>query len=207
MPNKINIPTNDLFIQKLEETKTQLLKMKNKSYVIPKVNSLPTIDGTTYAVGSKVHLNLDDNVYIVNSSNEWELYIFKTSLQEKLVSGQNIKTFNGVELLGDGDITLEDAGIAAYIETIINVAKSEVKNEILDSAPEELNTLKELADALKNNKDSINNILNQIGSKASQSDLDTAELNISNLDSKVSDLEASLGDIDTLLDSINGEVV
>lgn len=39
--------------------------------------------------------------------------------QDKLVSGQSIKTINGQDILGEGDITIEGGGDTSHIEEII----------------------------------------------------------------------------------------
>lgn len=175
--NKNNIPTNDLFLEKLQETKKKLIKIKNKTYVTPKVNELPEIDKSVYNIGSKVHLTLDDNIYEVDSNYEWQLYVFKN------------KVDSSTEVFIDSKI--EEA--KQEISTDIDNAKKQVKAEILGSSSEELDTLKELADALGNNPNFATTVLNQLANKAEKSD--------------VEDIKNSLKNIDSLLDNINGEVV
>lgn len=99
------------------------------------VTSTPLVDGSTdkvIIIDNKEHVAkagcvvlYDDKEYIFNG-NKWDEFGYPTDLsakQDKLVSGDNIKTINGESILGEGDV------LSSYKE----VTYSDLK-ELRDSA-------------------------------------------------------------------------
>lgn len=115
----------------------------------------------SYYIPSIVALNNSKDAFTVNYFSHFEInktrwgqfYISKTSvervfeesvtLQEKLVSGTNIKTINGNSLLGSGDITIEGGG--ADVDLSDYVTKDELnKKGYITGIPSEYVTETEL---------------------------------------------------------------
>lgn len=123
--------------------------------------------------------------------------IILVDYQQKLTSGTSIKTINGQSLLGSGDITISSSTDAntldgfdssyfldynnlsnkPYIPSLTGYATESYVNaqisNLVDSAPETLNTLNELAAALGDDPSFATTISNQIGLKANISSLAT----------------------------------
>lgn len=112
-------------------------------------------------------------------------------------SGEDLKTVGG-EVTAEQFTTLNNkVDVDDKVSTAIKAAIA----ALVDEAPEELNTLRELSAALQNNPDVIATLNEAIGTKANQSSLTELSAEVSRIDevagaasASIDDLEASLGD-------------
>ena len=124
--------------------------------------SVPSIEGlATETYVNNAVSGLASETYVNN-----QITTVNTSIankQDTLVSGTNIKTINGNSILGSGDITITSGG------SIEGLATEEYVNtkiaDLVNSAPETLDTLGELATALQENKDLVNTLNSAITTK------------------------------------------
>lgn len=91
--------------------------------------------------------------------------------QNTLVSGTNIKTINDETILGNGNISIEVPDVSNFVT---EVEVDQKISSLVASAPEALDTLKELADALGNDANFATTITNQLASKADVSSVEKA---------------------------------
>lgn len=127
-------------------------KVKNSPLFIPR-NTITTItnDNNTNNSGGGNGIDVDElNKYLADYVTEEELknknYATITALsdkQDKLVSGDNIKTINGKSILGEGNITIQGEG--GNIDLSEYITKTELDNKgYLTSIPSEYITDSEL---------------------------------------------------------------
>lgn len=127
-------------------------KAKNSPLFIPR-NTITTItnDNNTNNSGGGNGIDVDElNKYLADYVTEEELknknYATITALsdkQDKLVSGDNIKTINGKSILGEGNITIQGEG--GNIDLSEYITKTELDNKgYLTSIPSEYITETEL---------------------------------------------------------------
>lgn len=80
------------------------------------------ITGTQHIVadlnsaGNKIEIRLDNAIQESITNAVTEISNLKKTKQDNLVSGTNIKSINGVSLLGSGDITIESGGGASGVQ-------------------------------------------------------------------------------------------
>lgn len=86
--------------------------------------------------------------------------------QNTLVSGTNIKTINDETILGNGNISIEVPDVSNFVT---EVEVDQKISSLVASAPEALDTLKELADALGNDANFATTITNQLANKVDTS--------------------------------------
>lgn len=179
--HQVNLPTGSSISQKLTAINNALLKIASKTHYIPYVQGLPKIDGAEYTIGSKVILIEDNATYIVNKNEQWELYFETPNYYSKAISDTryqsvlrhriNIKSINGHSILGSGDLVLSLNDLDTSGLMTADEIKSYVADELallVDSAPETLNTLGELAIAFQNNRDIIEALNSAVADKASK---------------------------------------
>ena len=70
--------------------------------------------------------------------------------------------------------------------------------DLIDSAPETLNTLGELAQAIKDNESVVDALNSAIGNKANQSDLNTTNANVEQNESDIKSLQSNKADISAI---------
>ena len=81
--NKVNLPNNETFNEKMQKVNAQLERLNNRLELIEKVDALPSIDGVKYKVGSKVKYVYDNNVYVVDETKRWVLYTYRPNFYTK----------------------------------------------------------------------------------------------------------------------------
>jgi hypothetical protein len=138
-----------IFSIKLETMIIVKDKAKNSPLFIPR-NTITTITNTNNSGGGN-GIDVDElNKYLADYVTEEELknknYATITALsdkQDKLVSGDNIKTINGTSILGEGNITIQGEG--GNIDLSEYITKTELdKKGYLTSIPSEYITETEL---------------------------------------------------------------
>lgn len=138
-----------IFSIKLETMIIVKDKAKNSPLFIPR-NTITTITNTNNSGGGN-GIDVDElNKYLADYVTEEELknknYATITALsdkQDKLVSGDNIKTINGKSILGEGNITIQGEG--GNIDLSEYITKTELdKKGYLTSIPSEYITDSEL---------------------------------------------------------------
>lgn len=124
-------------------------KAKNSPLFIPR-NTITTITNTNNSGGGN-GIDIDElNKYLADYVTEEELknknYATITALsdkQDKLVSGDNIKTINGKSILGEGNITIQSEG--GNIDLSEYITKTELNQKgYITSIPSEYVTETEL---------------------------------------------------------------
>ena len=90
---------------------------------------------------------------VITTTDNGESFVYtakKTQLQEKLTSGTNIKTINGVSLLGSGDITVTGGGESITVDAeISSTSTNPVQNKIVKAAIDDaIATAKDYTDEL-----------------------------------------------------------
>lgn len=143
---KLNLPSNEDFVKKMNLLISLLALIYDKEPII-------TVDLDNYFTKNM----------IINH------------FQRKLENGVNIKTINGISVLGSGDIKIEPEKVDLSQYWTFNETRNYVGNyyrteiaKLINSAPETLDTLGEIAVSLQENQETID-ILNQaIGEKASK---------------------------------------
>lgn len=137
---------------------------------------------------SELYMVPEESFQYVDTDTLKDLY------QATLVSGTNIKTINGQSLLGSGDITISGGSGSSIDDTTVSTTstyssskidttyakKTEIPSltgyarteyvdtrvsELVNSAPETLDTLKELSDALGGDANFATTVATQIGNK------------------------------------------
>lgn len=183
--NKNVLPSNEAFNEKMQKVNEQLIRLNNRMELIEKVDQLPVVDNLKYKKGSKVLYVYDNNVYEVNKRNEWQLYALAKDYYTKdeidamdFLSELKLKTINGHSLFGEGDLPLR-LGTEIPLENVwtIDQVQNFVKTQIaslIDSAPDTLDTLGELATALKQNNDVVVTLNAAITKKADKAYVDQA---------------------------------
>ena len=74
-------------------------------------NNVPIVNGANLSVGDKVIIGfLNNSVYDVVCYGALDKTLHDDTKQDKLISGENIKTINHQSLLGSGNITIEGGG-------------------------------------------------------------------------------------------------
>ena len=128
--------------------------------------NIKTINGTTILGSGDLTIEipsiegLASETYVDNKISAVNTSI--ASKQDKLVSGTNIKTINGTNLLGSGNIVLNIPSIEGLAsETYVN---TQIAN-LINSAPETMDTLGELAAALQGNQEVVEALNSSIASK------------------------------------------
>ena len=92
--------------------------------------------------------NVIFRIWEIDINGNVELYLEdKYTIQPKLVSGENIKTINGNDILGEGDITIEaNVDLSDYYTKGETDNKYQPKGNYLTSIPEEYVTDSELTE-------------------------------------------------------------
>ncbi len=90
---------------------------------------------------------------VITTTDNGESFVYtakKTQLQEKLTSGTNIKTINGVSLLGSGDITVTGSGEGITVDAeLSSTSTNPVQNKIVKAAIDDaIATAKDYTDEL-----------------------------------------------------------
>jgi len=93
----------------------------------------------------------------INISDEKEISVDTNTIQEKLVSGENIKTINGETLLGQGDISVGGAGGQPLVYTTISSNTPQTKE--LKNATVTIYTSRELQSLTINFEENYKNTL------------------------------------------------
>ena len=89
-------------------------------------NNVPIINGANLSVGDKVIIGfLNNSIYDVVCYGALDKTIHDDTKQDKLISGENIKTINHQSLLGSGNITIEGGGGGG---SIVMVGSFEIDN-------------------------------------------------------------------------------
>lgn len=126
------------------------------------------------------YVNIDGLLYVQDASLRFQ------QKGEYLTEHQQLKTINNESIIGSGNITISggsaisnlseltnDVGFITANDTSIyatNTDVSTVISNLVNSAPETLDTLKELADALGNDADFASNVTNLLGNKVDKVD-------------------------------------
>lgn len=99
-----------------------------------------------YRPGGWKQVPWEENFYYIKGLNMLCLYISELGLleipkdkQDKLVSGQNIKTINGQSILGSGDITISGEGTFTSFPTLLPIKGTVVTTENNTNTTEVLN--------------------------------------------------------------------
>lgn len=100
-------------LQAIKENKPQIIYIPYENpgtYLLPHSFQYNSIQDGIY-VSTNVHNAVDMNfhyyVYLIKENSVEQTVRETRYVQEKLVSGENIKTINGNDILGDGDIIIE----------------------------------------------------------------------------------------------------
>ena len=93
----------------------------------------------------------------INISDEKEISVDTNTIQEKLVSGENIKTINGETLLGQGDISVGGAGGQPLVYTTVSSNTPQTKE--LKNATVTIYTSRELQSLTINFEENYKNTL------------------------------------------------
>lgn len=131
--------------------------LKFRRYTTAEISALTGAEGELF-------VDLDKDVVVINDGSTAGGH----PLQAELVSGTNIKTVNGASILGSGNIDI-DSDILSYLTTNSYATQTYVGTQIsnlLDGAPEALNTLNELAAALNDDSDFASTVTSQITAAA-----------------------------------------
>lgn len=142
----------------------------------------------TVASGDNQHVqgkfNVEDTqnkyAHIVGggSSNNDRKNIYTLDWQGNAIFSGNVTNGNGVSL-DDLAESIDNAPVSAAQQSAIDAAYQQVTGytdqqiaELINGAPETLNTLGEIAEAMKNNSDVVDALNAAIGTKASQAEVD-----------------------------------
>lgn len=160
----------------------------DKATIDNKVAAGGTFDPTAYYNKNDV-----DNLLAEKAGNNQALSVQNTSIYgedntimfnkysvDNTVQDQdiiNFKTINGANILGSGDITIDGAGDLDnyYNKTQTDAAIDAKIAALVDSAPETLNTLEELAKALGDDPNFAATMTEELGKKANVGDSYTKE--------------------------------
>ena len=137
-------------LQAIKENKPQIIYIPYEipeTYLLPHSFSYNSIQDGIY-VSTNIHNAVDMNfyyyVYLIRENSVEQTVRETRYVQEKLVSGENIKTINGNDILGEGDIEI-DVDLTGYATEQWVDDKGYLKE-----IPEEYVTETELNDALAN---------------------------------------------------------
>ena len=187
------LSTNDY--TSVEKSKLSSLVNYDDTSVRNRITALESKDTVNH---SEVYTKTEaDNKFslqtdLVITNNKFSNYYTKTETstllnqkQERLVSGNNIKTINGVSLLGSGNLVLEGGGsvdLTGYATEDYVQRKIEEVTE-LDS--DTLQSIRELSEELSTNQEAVDALNNAIALKANKTDVYTKSETDSLLNNKV----------------------
>lgn len=108
-------------LQAIKENKPQIIYIpyeNPRTYLLPHSFQYNSIQDGIY-VSTNIHNAVDMNfhyyVYLIKENSVEQTVRETRYVQEKLVSGENIKTINGNDILGEGDITIESGTNIPYL--------------------------------------------------------------------------------------------
>lgn len=87
----------------------------------------------TNMVDGEIAINMaadSEKLYIKNTNDEVVEFLPADKMQEKLVSGENVKTINGDSLLGEGNVEIPDASRRIFIGTQSEYEEAKANNRI-----------------------------------------------------------------------------
>ena len=156
-PSKFVLTTSQTLTETQKAQARTNIGATNETYVNTQINNLIN--------SAPDNLNTLGELAAAITSNQEDISDLNTALtkkQDKLVSGTNIKTINGSSIIGSGNLTIsipsiEGLATEAYVNTQIT--------NLVNSAPETMDTLGELAAALQENKDIVDTLNASIASK------------------------------------------
>ena len=163
------------------------LTIKNEQYLLQDSELREKVNVAVENISTKLSEKADKSELktklseFTNDTN----FIAEAAIDSKIsTSAQEVKQF-----VTDQNYLTEHQDLSEYAKT------SEVDNKIaalVDSAPEQLDTLNELATALTKNKDGITAINSAIATKASKDELTAVEEKVTANTSKATEIEGSL---------------
>lgn len=127
------------------------------------------------------------------------------SITELLVKtgAQNVFLEDGtttlVAKLAEIVAAINERAKTADVETLIANAKTAVKDEIIDGAPETYDTLKEISDYLATHEDEYTALLTTIGNKADKATVEALQTTINGLGDLATKDKITEADLDTAL--------
>lgn len=116
---------------------------------------------------------------------------------DRNIDGVEIKT--DVDVMTDADcITMDDGDLRSGVKKMID----DRIGEVIDGAPEQLDTLKEIAQELEKNQSGVSTILNKMNSKLEAKDL-TGYAKTADVDNKIDKVK---GAFDTKIHDLGSEI-
>ena len=90
--------------------------------------NVPIVNGANLSVGDKVIIGfLNNSIYDVVCYGALDKTVHDTTKQDKLISGENIKTINNNSILGSGNLVIEGGGTGVDIVTEWETTTSDSK--------------------------------------------------------------------------------
>lgn len=164
------------------------------------LDKLKTDTQTYYALKS----SLDELAHIDGQPSADQIML--SSATSKTIKGSNKYIWN--EITSSTSHVPTSSAVKSYVDSEV----SKLSTSIIGAAPEELNTLQELAKALGDNANFSTTVLNKIATKAEISALNTTNDNVERIEKDIKQLNASLNTtdedvaaLDAKINNLNGD--